>query len=269
MHGSKNIFNIPSLISHLSYLSRKTASRFTLIELLVVIAIIAILAGMLLPALNQAKETARTIQCMNNLKQIGTGLILYHDTHNWFPPTTQGINPSGRKNKWLGLLHDLAKIRPRNVLCPSFPFDKRWGLSTTVEKQHVRNLETYKTMLVDADSWTFSDYGYNYQYMTNKIGQFKQPSFTISTAETRNGLFSKGQHTVHSYTWVFNESYYYVYPNHSGKANLLYVDGHVATIHGTGTGADWIRSVYAQGGPATGTNMTPNRWGLDPNTKYR
>jgi prepilin-type N-terminal cleavage/methylation domain-containing protein/prepilin-type processing-associated H-X9-DG protein len=79
-------------------------SKFTLIELLVVIAIIAILAAMLLPALQSARESARAIHCLNNLKQIGTGSILYADDWGEKLPSSYNGDNAGDPRYWMNII---------------------------------------------------------------------------------------------------------------------------------------------------------------------
>ena len=119
---------------------------FTLVELLVVIAIIGTLVGLLLPAVNQAREAARLSACTNNLKQIGTAVHNYSSAKQGLPPATLG---NGGATLWAVLMPYIEQTAIYNKLNVDAPTRNEWG-STYFDTATAAAAGTNSTALMTA-----------------------------------------------------------------------------------------------------------------------
>ncbi|MDR0610955.1 MAG: DUF1559 domain-containing protein [Planctomycetaceae bacterium] len=104
----------------------KPNTAFTLVELLVVIGIVALLLGLLLPAVQAARATARKLQCNNNMKQIGLAAHYYHNQYDQFPPSKWGIQDINDSRIKHHVLSFLLPFLEQQSLHDQIDFGKHW-----------------------------------------------------------------------------------------------------------------------------------------------
>ncbi len=211
---------------------------FTLVELLVVVAIIALLVSILLPTLGKAKEQARTVMCMSNIRGLGVSFSFYTtENNNWLPA---GCGIGGDAPTWDFILQPYYDVFGL-LQCPSDRLVRRWDYYGVLkENRHPRSYAINRDVtwmgpsVWDPDCWPFQ---------VRKVSEVTDPSDTILLGEMWEaayyssvgwlpGMYSEYYGCGIFYEKAENPNRQATMDVHRNKdmANYLFCDGHVMPV---------------------------------------
>lgn len=217
---------------------RKKPAGFGLLELLVAVLVIAVLMALLVPAIQRGKRQAQTAYCVSNLRQIGSGLQLYMQEHGVFPPfaasgdVTRWYDGSADEDSFFAgpYLRSIPRLQQNLALEPV----SKGGIfdcpSITIVEKEVRGTASFMR--------DHFDYGLNISLCGRRPASLASPSQTVAVVDGGNYARVKAQWTQGlTYTqdapanpggtaWNYSPSP--IIYAHQGKANLLFLDGHVS-----------------------------------------
>ncbi|MCK5270921.1 MAG: prepilin-type N-terminal cleavage/methylation domain-containing protein [Sedimentisphaerales bacterium] len=201
---------------------------FTLIELLVVISIIALLLSILLPVLGRARESAKKVVCLSNMRQMGIAVQCYlMECDNHLPPSSCRI--SDPDDYWLRIL---AKYTGETLLfrCPSDKANNFVDWNVPLDQQQGKR---YSSFAVNAllDPVCFRYGGRTNKY--NRVDNIRKPLYCIWISESPNTAnFLLADH-IHPESWEGSVEYakgFIAWDRHLGKSNYLFADGRVENL---------------------------------------
>lgn len=223
---------------------RKRVGEFTLIELLVVVSIIAILAGMLLPALTTARETARQIKCLGALKTMGTAVGSYSSVYSgWCVPfvlTSFTVDPWTNNRDFVEMIGvrtyqwDRTSWK-RDFFCPK----AKWSNSMSIIDKWMSAGMVYGMPEPSATNGTILNFSSTAKMKGYDIGKVKSPSTKFNFTENMgNNCSDYNARDPAIYYWVTKDnsdsrwSSAPAYRHSNDKSiNVLYFDGHCANLN--------------------------------------